>query len=160
MTKEGFRSSALIFSTTLRKLMEVAVVHGVFCSATSQVSITEDWSYGSNFSSHRQHHQDGNQQMLRQAALHFHLPNSTDPTKTFLDTLYITQVHKPHSPRLKTPNPSRGVATPPIGEPIALHSRSPLSSGRGNERVLCLYQVVPLCHTHLLCVRCKRAHDE
>ncbi|XP_040055858.2 beta-mannosidase [Gasterosteus aculeatus] len=61
-------------------------------STLKPVSITEDWSYGSNFSSHRQHHQDGNQQMLRQAALHFHLPNSTDPTKTFLDTLYITQV--------------------------------------------------------------------
>ncbi|XP_054470134.1 beta-mannosidase [Anoplopoma fimbria] len=56
------------------------------------VSTTEDWSYNSNFSSHRQHHQDGNQQMLQQAALHFNLPNSTDPLKRFTDTLYITQV--------------------------------------------------------------------
>ncbi|KAM8916124.1 beta-mannosidase isoform 3-T4 [Spinachia spinachia] len=61
-------------------------------STLKPVSIPEDWSYDSNFSSHRQHHEDGNQQMLRQAALHFHLPDSTDPTKTFVDTLYITQV--------------------------------------------------------------------
>lgn len=57
-----------------------------------QVSIKEDWSYGSNFTSHRQHHEDGNQQMILQAALHFHLPNATDPLKRFTDTLYITQV--------------------------------------------------------------------
>ncbi|KAL6106020.1 manba [Pungitius sinensis] len=61
-------------------------------SALKPVSMTDDWSYDSNFSSHRQHHEDGNQQMLRQAALHFHLPNSTDPAKAFTDTLYITQV--------------------------------------------------------------------
>ncbi|XP_049452051.1 beta-mannosidase [Epinephelus fuscoguttatus] len=61
-------------------------------STLQPVSIKEDWSYNSNFSSHRQHHQDGNEQMLQQAALHFHLPNSTDPLKRFTDTLYITQV--------------------------------------------------------------------
>lgn len=57
-----------------------------------QVSIKEDWRYGSNFTSHRQHHEDGNQQMILQTALHFHLPNATDPLKRFTDTLYITQV--------------------------------------------------------------------
>uniref|UniRef100_A0A8C2ZS38 Beta-mannosidase n=3 Tax=Cyclopterus lumpus TaxID=8103 RepID=A0A8C2ZS38_CYCLU len=56
------------------------------------VSIKEDWSYNSNFSSHRQHHEDGNLRMLLQAALHFNLPNATDPVKRFTDTLYITQV--------------------------------------------------------------------
>ena len=30
--------------------------------------------------------------MLLQAALHFNLPNATDPLKRFTDTLYITQV--------------------------------------------------------------------
>lgn len=60
--------------------------------AMSQVSVADDWSYNSDFVSHRQHHQDGNQQMLEQAALHFHLPNSTDPLKRFTDTIYITQV--------------------------------------------------------------------
>ncbi len=64
-----------------------------------QVSIKEDWSYDSNFTSHRQHHENGNHQMLQQAALHFNLPNSTDPMKRYRDTLYITQVkHKPLSP--------------------------------------------------------------
>ncbi|XP_037603311.1 beta-mannosidase isoform X1 [Sebastes umbrosus] len=61
-------------------------------STLQPVSIKEDWSYNSNFTSHRQHHESGNQQMLQQAALHFNLPNSTDPLKRFTDTLYITQV--------------------------------------------------------------------
>uniref|UniRef100_A0A3Q3XH45 Beta-mannosidase n=1 Tax=Mola mola TaxID=94237 RepID=A0A3Q3XH45_MOLML len=61
-------------------------------STLQPVSIKEDWSYDSRFTSHRQHHQDGNQQMLQQAALHFNLPNSTDPLKRYTDTLYITQV--------------------------------------------------------------------
>uniref|UniRef100_A0A1A8PYS6 Mannosidase, beta A, lysosomal n=1 Tax=Nothobranchius rachovii TaxID=451742 RepID=A0A1A8PYS6_9TELE len=57
-----------------------------------KVSVEEDWSYDSKFSSHRQHHESGNQQMLQQAALHFQLPNSSQPLKRFTDTLYITQV--------------------------------------------------------------------
>ncbi|KAF6724384.1 Beta-mannosidase [Oryzias melastigma] len=61
-------------------------------STLQPVSVKEDWTFGSNFSSHRQHHENGNQQMLQQAALHFHLPNSTDPLRRFTDTLYITQV--------------------------------------------------------------------
>ncbi|XP_008311995.1 beta-mannosidase [Cynoglossus semilaevis] len=61
-------------------------------STLQPVSVADDWSYNSDFVSHRQHHQDGNQQMLEQAALHFHLPNSTDPLKRFTDTIYITQV--------------------------------------------------------------------
>uniref|UniRef100_A0A673CDI5 Beta-mannosidase n=1 Tax=Sphaeramia orbicularis TaxID=375764 RepID=A0A673CDI5_9TELE len=61
-------------------------------STLKTVSVDDDWSYDSNFSSHRQHHEHGNQQMLRQAALHFHLPNSTDALKRFTHTLYMTQV--------------------------------------------------------------------
>ncbi|XP_035024584.2 beta-mannosidase [Hippoglossus stenolepis] len=61
-------------------------------STLQPVSVEEDWSYDSDFTSHRQHHGDGNQQMLLQAAFHFHLPNATDPLKRFTDTLYISQV--------------------------------------------------------------------
>lgn len=61
-------------------------------STLKQVSKEDDHSYDSAFSSHRQHHDDGNQQMLQQAALHYHLPNSTDAYKRYTDTLYITQV--------------------------------------------------------------------
>ncbi|CAJ1074597.1 beta-mannosidase [Xyrichtys novacula] len=61
-------------------------------STLQAVSVEEDWNVTSHFFSHRQHHEDGNQQMLQQAALHFHLPNSTDPLKSFTDTLYLTQV--------------------------------------------------------------------
>lgn len=61
-----------------------------------QVSIEEDWNYSSNFTSHRQHHENGNQQMLLQAGLHFHLPNSSVPLKKYADTLYLTQVKHTH----------------------------------------------------------------
>uniref|UniRef100_A0A3B4B7I1 Beta-mannosidase n=1 Tax=Periophthalmus magnuspinnatus TaxID=409849 RepID=A0A3B4B7I1_9GOBI len=61
-------------------------------STLQQVSIEDDHRYDSTFSSHRQHHDNGNQQMLQQAALHYNLPNSTDTYKRYIDTLYITQV--------------------------------------------------------------------
>lgn len=61
-------------------------------STLQQVSTAEDWSYDSKFSSHRQHHLGGNDQMLNQAALHYHLANSSDPLKSYKDTLYLTQV--------------------------------------------------------------------
>uniref|UniRef100_A0A8D1Y6F7 Beta-mannosidase n=1 Tax=Sus scrofa TaxID=9823 RepID=A0A8D1Y6F7_PIG len=56
------------------------------------VSSGEDWSYESKFSLHRQHHENGNFEMLQQAARHFRLPQSADPLRTFKDTLYLTQV--------------------------------------------------------------------
>ncbi|XP_030626343.1 beta-mannosidase [Chanos chanos] len=61
-------------------------------STLSKVSAEEDWDYGSNFSGHRQHHEDGNQQMLKQAELHYVLPNNTNRLQRYRDTLYITQV--------------------------------------------------------------------
>ncbi|KAG5848420.1 hypothetical protein ANANG_G00098270 [Anguilla anguilla] len=61
-------------------------------STLQKVSAPEDWSYQSGFSSHRQHHDAGNQQMLEQAKLHFHLPDSPDPLQAYRDTLYLTQV--------------------------------------------------------------------
>ncbi|XP_051945755.1 beta-mannosidase [Xyrauchen texanus] len=61
-------------------------------STLSKVSVASDWDFSSNFSAHRQHHEDGNQQMLKQAELHYILPNSTDPVQRYRDTIYITQV--------------------------------------------------------------------
>uniref|UniRef100_A0A2R9A4B3 Beta-mannosidase n=1 Tax=Pan paniscus TaxID=9597 RepID=A0A2R9A4B3_PANPA len=61
-------------------------------STLEKVSSTEDWSFNSKFSLHRQHHEGGNKQMLYQAGLHFKLPQSTDPLRTFKDTIYLTQV--------------------------------------------------------------------
>ncbi|NWI56541.1 MANBA mannosidase, partial [Calyptomena viridis] len=61
-------------------------------STIKKVSSAEDWSYTSNFSLHRQHHEDGNVQMLQQVGRHFKLPKSTDPLKKFKDTIYLTQV--------------------------------------------------------------------
>ncbi|XP_064004481.1 beta-mannosidase isoform X1 [Pogoniulus pusillus] len=61
-------------------------------STVEKVSSTEDWSYTSNFSLHRQHHENGNDQMLQQIGHHFKLPQSTDPIKKFKDMIYLTQV--------------------------------------------------------------------
>ncbi|XP_075905667.1 beta-mannosidase [Nelusetta ayraudi] len=71
-------------------------------SALQPVSVKEDWNYSGSFSAHRQHHADGNQQMLQQAALHFRLPNSSEPLQTFTDTLYITQVMQAQCVKLQT----------------------------------------------------------
>ncbi|KAK2519920.1 Manba, partial [Columba guinea] len=61
-------------------------------STIEKVSSVEDWSYTSNFSLHRQHHEDGNDQMLQLVGHHFKLPQSTDPIKKFKDMIYLTQV--------------------------------------------------------------------
>ncbi|XP_003796374.3 beta-mannosidase [Otolemur garnettii] len=61
-------------------------------STLEKVSSKKDWSFNSKFSLHRQHHEDGNKQMLHQAQLHFKLPQSTDPLRAFKDTIYLTQV--------------------------------------------------------------------
>uniref|UniRef100_A0A663MW73 Beta-mannosidase n=2 Tax=Athene cunicularia TaxID=194338 RepID=A0A663MW73_ATHCN len=61
-------------------------------STIEKISSTEDWSYTSNFSLHRQHHENGNDQMLQQIGYHFKLPQSTDPIKKLKDTIYLTQV--------------------------------------------------------------------
>lgn len=77
-------------------LKKVDLTWTAFPSVPLQVSVGEDWSFDSRFTSHRQHHQSGNQQMLEQAALHFHLPNATDLLRRFTQTLYITQVSHTH----------------------------------------------------------------
>ncbi|XP_076998786.1 beta-mannosidase [Tamandua tetradactyla] len=61
-------------------------------STLEKVSSKEDWSYTSQFSVHRQHHANGNDEMLHQAELHFRLPQNTDPLRAFKDTIYLTQV--------------------------------------------------------------------
>lgn len=58
----------------------------------SQVSAPEDWFLDSPFLTHRQHHQEGNQEMLRQVALNFNLSQSADPQQQLRDTIYLTQV--------------------------------------------------------------------
>ncbi|KAM6136616.1 beta-mannosidase isoform 2-T19 [Phoenicopterus ruber ruber] len=66
-------------------------------STIEKVSSTEDWSYTSNFSLHRQHHENGNDEMLQQIGHHFKLPQSTDPIKKFKDMIYLTQEMSGHT---------------------------------------------------------------
>ncbi|XP_029452909.1 beta-mannosidase isoform X2 [Rhinatrema bivittatum] len=61
-------------------------------STLEQISAPEDWSYKSNFSLHRQHHESGNDQMLHQVGLHFKLSQNPDPVEAFKDSIYLTQV--------------------------------------------------------------------
>ncbi|NXN94233.1 MANBA mannosidase, partial [Rhinopomastus cyanomelas] len=71
-------------------------------STIEKVSSAEDWSYTSNFSLHRQHHENGNDQMLQQIGRHFKLPQSTDPMKKFRDTIYLTQVMQAQCIKMET----------------------------------------------------------
>lgn len=61
-------------------------------STLQKVSRQEDWSYSSRFSLHRQHHGNGNNEMLHQVQLNFQLPQRRDPVRAFKDTIYLTQV--------------------------------------------------------------------
>jgi len=68
----------------------------------SEVSIPEDWTYNSAFMDHRQHHGNGNEQMLDQAKKHFKLPSSYDWLKKFKDTLFLTQVTQARCMKVET----------------------------------------------------------
>lgn len=56
------------------------------------MSVNTDWDFNSEFSRHRQHHESGNVQILQQASLHYVLPNNTDLSQRYRDTIYISQV--------------------------------------------------------------------
>ncbi|CAH1775715.1 unnamed protein product [Owenia fusiformis] len=60
----------------------------------AKVSVKEDWSYYSNFSLHRQHHPNGNDQMLKEAAKHINLPTGDDEVQQFKDLIYVTQINQ------------------------------------------------------------------
>ncbi|XP_040822704.1 beta-mannosidase [Ochotona curzoniae] len=87
-------------------------------STLQKVSSKEDWSYLSKFARHRQHHSGGNSEMLLQAELHFRLPNSTDPVRTFKDTIYLTQVMQAQCVKTETE--------------FYLRSRSEIVNGEGH----------------------------
>ncbi|XP_007951844.1 beta-mannosidase [Orycteropus afer afer] len=71
-------------------------------STLEKVSSKEDWSFRSNFSLHRQHHAEGDTEMLYQADLHFKLPRSTDLLGNFRDTIYLTQVTQAQCVKIET----------------------------------------------------------
>ncbi|KAJ6668857.1 hypothetical protein lerEdw1_012343 [Lerista edwardsae] len=71
-------------------------------STLEKVSIEEDWSFTSNFSTHRQHSANGNANMLQQASLHFKMPEETDPLKNFKHTIYLTQIAQAHCIKAQT----------------------------------------------------------
>ncbi|XP_066239994.1 beta-mannosidase [Saccopteryx leptura] len=71
-------------------------------STLEQISSKEDWSFKSRFSLHRQHHENGNDEMLQQAGLHFKLPQSTDLIRAFKDTIYLTQVMQAQCVKIET----------------------------------------------------------
>ncbi|XP_066487821.1 beta-mannosidase-like [Tiliqua scincoides] len=71
-------------------------------STLEKVSIEEDWSYNSNFSVYRQHSANGNDNMLKQANIHFKLPQGTDPLTNFKNTIYLTQIAQAQCIKLQT----------------------------------------------------------
>uniref|UniRef100_A0A4W3J9R8 Beta-mannosidase n=1 Tax=Callorhinchus milii TaxID=7868 RepID=A0A4W3J9R8_CALMI len=71
-------------------------------STLEKVSSPEDWFYNSSFMDHRQHHNDGNDEMLNQAQIHFNLPQANDPLQKFKDILYLTQVMQAQCIKIQT----------------------------------------------------------
>ncbi|XP_043916993.1 beta-mannosidase [Protopterus annectens] len=67
-----------------------------------KISIPEDWSYYSALSEHRQHHLKGNKEMMSQAEIHYHLPQSADPVQNFKDMVYLTQVMQAQCIKVQT----------------------------------------------------------
>ncbi|CAH1246434.1 MANBA [Branchiostoma lanceolatum] len=51
-----------------------------------------DWTLNSGFNNHRQHHGDGNAQMMDQVMLHFPLPTGGDSLQQYKDFIYLSQV--------------------------------------------------------------------
>ena len=56
------------------------------------ISDSSDWSFNSDLSLFRQHHDDGQEQMEYQVRRYFNWPNATDSTQQFDDTIYTTQL--------------------------------------------------------------------
>jgi len=56
------------------------------------VTSPEDWSNNSTMMNHRQHHPDGNAQLLAQIQNFFHVPTSANSTTDFVDFIYLSQV--------------------------------------------------------------------
>ncbi|XP_078487709.1 beta-mannosidase [Ciona intestinalis] len=60
--------------------------------AVQRVSEANDWTITSDWSEHRNHHGDGNKQMLSQIMMHFQIPDSANTTQDFINTIYLTQI--------------------------------------------------------------------
>lgn len=64
-------------------------------SSQSFIPVMNDMSdldFDSPFMQHRQHHPDGNSQLLKQIQMHFKLPNSTDKVTQFDNLVFLTQI--------------------------------------------------------------------
>ncbi|PIK35662.1 putative beta-mannosidase isoform X2 [Apostichopus japonicus] len=57
-----------------------------------KVSVQDDWDFGSNFSHHRQHHENGNLQMLNMIVKHFNTSQRKNFAEAFHDMIYLTQI--------------------------------------------------------------------
>ncbi len=67
------------------------------------VSIASDLSWNSSFANHRQHHQDGNAQMLFQAAYHFPMPQPGQPALAlFQKYIFVTQAMQAYCIKTET----------------------------------------------------------
>lgn len=79
----------------------------------AQVSFSSDWTWGSALMEHRQHHQNGNTELVKQMQMHFSLPKSRNQTVAFDHMLYLTQcvqalcikAESEHYRRIKTETP-------------------------------------------------------
>lgn len=54
----------------------------------------EDARFFGKLNMHRQHHPDGNQQILDEISMNMKVPNVTDPVQNFKNMIYLSQVNQ------------------------------------------------------------------
>jgi beta-mannosidase len=75
------------------------------------VSLPGDLVYNSKFVNHRQHHKDGNDQLLKQIKRHFRDPSGSNPEIEFEDFVYLTQCVQTLCIKSQTEHYRRGSGT-------------------------------------------------
>ncbi|XP_022090412.1 beta-mannosidase-like [Acanthaster planci] len=84
------------------------------------VSKEGDWALNSSFSEHRQHHANGNKQMMMQIQRHFKDSTSANATQKFIDRIYLTQISQALCYKFETEHYRRLQSTIVAGEGMTM----------------------------------------
>jgi len=68
----------------------------------SKVSVEGDWTFNSDFMLHRQHHENGNSEMMQQAGYHYAVPEKGNSLENYKDTIYIAQLMQASCIKIET----------------------------------------------------------
>lgn len=65
-----------------------------FSTLAEAYLMPEDAHFFGELNIHRQHHPDGNQQILDEISMNMKVPNVTDPVQNFKNMIYLSQVNQ------------------------------------------------------------------